>query len=289
MVSFRRLASVTSLLSTLALGSSAVAFAAPEAAPSADVGARHGNAHHGRRGDLLRASLHLDSLSTSQRQQIEALVAQEKAAHGNVAAARSQLLEALAGSVAAGSVDDVALAPDIQRVEGAIQADEPADRAALEKLHAILTPAQRIELVTRIESHTHGRGPGAGAGADGGGAGAKMGAGMGHGEHLWGHALNLSDAQKQQIEVNLRSIGPSVDRSVWKQERETHENVLTAFKGDSFVMNRVAPPRDPRLIDAEAERIVRMAKASAPVLTPEQRATAAAKLRDFAAKAGAQK
>ena len=49
-------------------------------------------------------------------------------------------------------MDDVALAPSVQAVEGAIQADEPGERAALEKLHAILTPAQRVELVTKIAS-----------------------------------------------------------------------------------------------------------------------------------------
>jgi Spy/CpxP family protein refolding chaperone len=291
MVSIRRFASVASLFAFLAVGTglSTSAFAAPSAGPeTGEVGAHH--RHFGRHGhgDLLRASLHLDSLSATQRQQVEALVQQEKAAHANVGVARSQLLQAVANRVAAGNVDEAALAPSVQAVEGAIQADEPGDRAAIEKLHAILTPAQRVELVTKIESHAgreHGNrgGPGAvaGASADGGPRPA-----MEHGGGMWGRALNLSDAQKQQIGANLRSSsGAGPDKAVWKEARETRMHVLEAFKADRFVMSEVAPPRDPRLAQGEVDRIVRMAKASAPVLTPEQRATAAAKLRQMAAHA----
>jgi Spy/CpxP family protein refolding chaperone len=280
MFSTRRFASVASVftfVSVLGLGSSAVAFAAP--APDAAAAAEAGPPHHGHRGhgDLLRASLHLDSLTTAQRQQIEALVQGEKAAHANVEVARSQLLQAVATQVAAGNVNDVALTPNVQAVEGAIQADEPGDRAALEKLHAILTPAQRVELVTKIEAREH---RGARRPADAGGAPRGEG-----GPGMWGHALNLTDAQKQQIGVNLRSIGPAPDKTVWKEAREARQRVLEAFKGDRFVMREVAAPRDPRVIEQGVERIVRVAKASAPVLTAEQRATAAAKLQQMATRA----
>ncbi len=190
-------------------------------------------------------------------------------------------MTAVADKVAAGNVDDIALAPNVRAVEGAIAADEPGDRAALEKLHAILTPAQRAELVARIESRESLR-P---ANGRRGGRRRGSGAAAGHvGGMMWGRALNLTDAQRQQIQVNLKSNGPAVDKSEWKEARETRQHVLEAFKGDRFVMSEVAPPRDPRLIEENAERMVRLAKASAPVLTPEQRATAAAKLRQMAAR-----
>jgi Spy/CpxP family protein refolding chaperone len=285
MVTIRRFASVASIIGFIALGTSAVAFAAPDAAATAEAAGQH-HGHHGRhgRGDLLRASLRLDSLSAAQRQQIEGLVQQEKAAHANVTTARSQLLEAVAGRVAAGNVDDVALAPSVQAVEGAIQADEPGDRAALEKLHGILTPAQRVELVNKLESHEHGRREGEAHEHGRGDAGPQAGGEGRGGRGMWGRALNLTDAQKQQIEVNLKSIGPAPDKANWKEAREAHKRVLEAFKGDRFVMNEVAPPRDPRQIEQGVERVVRLAKASTPVLTPEQRATAAAKLREMAAR-----
>jgi Spy/CpxP family protein refolding chaperone len=279
MLSLRRFASVASVASFLALGSlaqSGIALASPAPPPSVDAGPGAGHHGHHGRGDLLRASLHLDSLTTAQRQQIEALAQQERATHANVAAARGQLLQALATRVAAGSVDDAALAPSVQAVEGAIEADEPGDRASLEKLHAILTPAQRVELVTRIESHTHRaveRAP------DAGGPGGMRG-GL-----LWGHALDLTPAQRDQIKANLASSGPAVDKSVWKEARESRQHVLEAFKGDRFVMNEGAPQKDPRMGEQGIEHIVRIAKASAPVLTAEQRATAAAKLQKMATRA----
>jgi Spy/CpxP family protein refolding chaperone len=271
MLNFRRFVSVTSLFSLLAIGTAGVAAAATNDA-SAEANASH-RAHRGH-VDLLHASLRLDSLTASQRQQIEALVQGERSSHTNIRAARSQLLQAVAGEMASGAIDEAALKPSVQALEGAIEADEPADRAALETLHTILTPAQRTELVSRVEArHGHHAPP-----SDGGARPARMHGGM------WGRDLNLTDAQKQQIGANLRSAGPGVDRALWTEARGTHEQVLTAFKGDTFVMNQVAPPRDPRLIDAEAERIVRVAKASAPILTPDQRAAAATKLRAMAAR-----
>jgi Spy/CpxP family protein refolding chaperone len=288
MLSIRRFASVASLSAFLALGTlaSTVAFASTDAAAPADAGPAQ---HHGHRGhgDLLRASLHLESLTAAQRQQIEGLVQQERTTHANVASARSQLLQALATRVAAGSVDDVALAPNVQAVDGAIQADEPGDRAALEKLHAILTPAQRVELVTKVEAREGGKGKW--ASRDGGAANANRAERGEHGGGMWARELNLTQAQKDQIRVNLRSIGPSVDKTVWQEARESREHVLEAFKGDRFVMNEVAPAKDPRLIDQGVERIVRMAKASAPVLTAEQRTAAAAKLQEMASHANAKK
>jgi len=277
MIGFRKFASMASLVSLVGLvsvGTAAVAHAGPEAGEQAQ--GEHGHrGHHGRgrHGDLVRTSLRLESLSDAQRQQIEGLIAQERGAHANVRAARSQLLEAVAAGIAAGNVDDIALSPNVQAVESAIQADEPADRAALEKLHAILTPAQRAELVGRIESHTGPRGPRATPATDGGPPEA------GRGPRAFARELNLTDAQRAQIATNLRSIGPATDRTAWKGAHDSEHRVLEAFKGDRFVMNEVASPRDARLVEAEATRVVRMAKASAPVLTVAQRTTAAAELR----------
>jgi Spy/CpxP family protein refolding chaperone len=262
----------------VSVGSAAVAHAAPGESEQAQGEHAH-RGHHGRErhGDLVHAALRLDSLGDAQRQQIEGLIAQEKGVHANVRVARSQLLEAVAAGVAAGNVDDIALSPNVKAVESAIQADEPAERATLERLHAILTPAQRVELVGRLESHAGPRGPRESLRED---AGAQT---EHRGPRPFARELNLTDAQRAQIATNLRSIGPATDRSAWKGAHETERHVLEAFKGDRFVMNEVAPPRDPRLVEQEAMRVVRMAKASAPVLTVTQRSTAATELRTRAA------
>ena len=69
-----------------------------------------------------------------------------------------------------------------------------------------------------------------------------------------------------------------------EEAHESREQVIQAFKGDRFVMNEIAPTKDPRLVDEGVVHMVRLAKASAPVLTAEQRATAAAKLQEMAAR-----
>ncbi len=286
MFTLRRLASVASLAAFLALGATAshAAFASTDTAPDAAAGPEH-RGHHGH-GDLLHASLRLDSLTAAQRQQLEALAQAERTAHANVETARGQLLQTLASRVAAGNVDDVAIAPQMQALESAIQADEPGDRATLEKVHAVLTPAQRAEVASKIEereSHAWGHmRDGAKAAPD---------AAPPEHEHMgaWGHLLNLSDAQREQIKTNLRSIGPAADKTVWREAHETRQRVLEAFKGSRFVMNEVAPPRDPRVVDEGVEHMVRLAKASAPVLTSEQRAVVSAKLQKMATRATATK
>jgi Spy/CpxP family protein refolding chaperone len=273
------MASVVSVLAVcMGVVGSTVASAAPEPQQQAqqqDAGARH-HRHHGR-GDLLHASLRLESLSASQRTQIEQLVASDKAATANVRAARGQLTQALAAGLGAGNVNEQALGPQLQALEGAIEADEPVMRGTLEKLHAILTPAQRTELVNKVEGRearmqawmAEHRGAGSAQTREG-----NVGP--------WGRALGLTDAQRAQIKANLGST-PAVDPALRVEARTERQRVLDAFKGDRFVMNEIAPARDPRLIDEEPGRMVRLAKAAAPVLTADQRATAAAKLQQMAA------
>jgi Spy/CpxP family protein refolding chaperone len=284
MGTIRRIASVASLAAFLALGTVAgahLAYAASDAAPDGAAEVHHG--HHGR-GDLVRGALRLESLTADQRQQIETLLQSERTAHAGVEAARGQLLQALASRVAAGSVDDVALAPNVQALESAIQAGEPGERASLEKLHAILTPAQRVELASKAEEHEARAWSRMKEERE-----ASKDAGHERGHEMWSRMLNLSDAQREQIKTNLRSIGPAPDKTVWKEARETRQRVLEAFKGDRFVMNEIAAPRDPRVVDERVESMVRLAKASAPVLTAEQRAMASAKLQQMAAHMTAKK
>lgn len=263
------------------MGYGATAMASPDGVVAAEhAGHEHGHKHRHGRGDLVRASLRLESLTPAQRTQVEALLNQEKAAAAPVHAARAQLMEAVARGVAAGNVDPSAVKPQVQALESAIANQEPGERATLEKLHAILTPAQRAELTAHMERH--GGGP---RGPKPNDAGKPDGERKAHGEHRgfgpMGH-LNLTDAQKQQIQANLKAGGAAPDRSLWQSEMESHRRVMEAFKNDRFVMNEIAPPKDPRVIDAEVGRMVTFAKAAAPVLSAEQRATASAKLREMA-------
>ena len=67
--------------------------------------------------------------------------------------------------------------------------------------------------------------------------------------------------------------------------RAQQQKMLEAFKGDSFSMDAVAPPEDVRAGAHEISgRMLEMVETVLPILTPEQRTLAAAKLRDRAAR-----
>src|SRR5689334_5423792 len=80
MTRFQRIVSTASILGSVLMGYGATAMASPDGAVAAEhAGHEHGHKHRHGRGDLVRASLRLESLTPAQRQQIEALVTQEKA------------------------------------------------------------------------------------------------------------------------------------------------------------------------------------------------------------------
>jgi Spy/CpxP family protein refolding chaperone len=259
------LVTLASVAGSLALLPAGVAFAqdaGPQAQP-ADAGHAHGGHHrHGPR--LLGAALKLDSLTPAQRSQIEQLVAQRKAAEVPVRQADAQVLTVLAQQVEQAKVDDAALAPSLAAKHGAAVAAQRVDQAALAQLHAVLTPAQRIQLVDGIEARSV-----AARGATGGAVGV-------HG-HAGGGKLGLTDAQRAQVHANLQAEGGAAGHHGQGAQRKA---ALDSFRGDSFDAGALAQA------GRGEDRELRMTRAMIPVLTPNQRATLAAQLRHRAAREG---
>ena len=256
----KKVATFSSLAATLALLPAGVAFA-QDAQPQGEHGGRHHKGGH--RQGLLGAALKLDSLTPDQRSQIEQLASQKRQASVPVRQANAQVLTVLAQQVEAAKVDQAALAPKLAAERSAAAAEKQVDQAALARLHDILTPAQRGQLVDAIEA----RGGQAREGR--GERGAKQGMG--------GGKLGLSDPQKAQIRANLEASRPEVKRPEQKGQRKA---ALESFRGDSFNAGALAGVGRP------GGRETRMTEAMIPVLTPNQRATVAAHLRSRAAKEG---
>ena len=282
MTRFQKMVSSISILSALSLATGGLALAAPDAATGAAEahGGHHGRGHHAG-GDLVRAALRLPSLRADQRAQIQQLVDQEKVAHVGVRAARGDLMVAVAQGVEAGRVDDAALKPKIDAVAHAADAARPVQRAALEKLHAILDASQRAELVNAIEAHRQA----APAASE-----AERGERRGHGGGPLARGLDLTPQQKDQIRANIKashdaSASAGGGRQAHEAARAQHAKVLEAFKGDRFVMNEVAPVVPEAGRARGEQKMIDAVKASLPVLTPQQRATAAAKMRAEAQRA----
>jgi Spy/CpxP family protein refolding chaperone len=243
--------------------------------------AQHAPGHHrhGHKQGLLGAALKLDSLTPEQRGQIEQLVAAERTAGTNVRQADAQLLGVLAQQVESARVDTQAQAPAIAAERVASMNETQVDRAALLRLHAILTPAQRAQLVDAVEAHAGGRG-GERQGGWKQGHGPR-GAGENGGFERGGGKLQLSPEQRAQIKANL---GPMPEKGEMKakmqEKRAAMHAALESFRGDSF---QPAPMVHPEM---RAEREVRRTNAMIPVLTPNQRATFADQLRQRAAREG---
>ncbi|MBV9946169.1 MAG: hypothetical protein JOZ69_04915 [Myxococcales bacterium] len=275
----RTVASVSFLGAALALVPAGIALA-HEGSPSSQGG--DGGGHHGRghREGLLRQALELDSLTADQRTAIEGLIQQRHDAQAPVRSADAQLLTALAQQVEQASIDTQALTPALQAENGAAAAASSVERDTLNRLHGILTPAQRNQLVDGIEAKfAHRRGP---SGRDGG---AEKGHGWGLGGRFEGlrekaAKLGLSQDQKAQIAANLRNErgdggGPS--REDFMAHMKERHDALESFRGDSFDASALVR------VERRGEFAEKLAKAMVPVLNPSQRSTLAGELRARAA------
>jgi len=219
---------------------------------------------------LMSAALELPSLTPAQRTQIQSLVDQRRSANAEAHAAHAELLNALADAISSGTVSPAMLAPKVQELVAAVIADQPTDRYLLETLHTALTPAQRVELANEAESRMNML---------------QQKSSAQGGRATWmAKELGLTDAQESQIQANLRALEPAAERDMFTQAREDHLRVLEAFKGDTFSMATVMPVKTSDAIRQWVDHAVVMAEATAPVLTPNQRAIAASILRGWAQK-----
>jgi Spy/CpxP family protein refolding chaperone len=226
-------------------------------------------------------------MTPSQRAEIEQLATEAEARHAAARGARRDLTLAVAAQVEAGSIDRELLRPKIDALASAMAASQPSDRAAIERLHAILGPDQRTAFIDALEARLHERM----GDMDGAGGPAHNGK-LAH----WAQELNLSDGQREQLKAALeqhfraaREQGASRGQAgahPWMEAKRRGAKLLDAFKQDRFVLDEVMPRQNPGEQAARSsEFFLGMAEAALPILTPEQRKAAAEKLRTRAEKA----
>jgi Spy/CpxP family protein refolding chaperone len=251
-----------SMAGALALLVGGIAIA--QQAPAQD--AKH---HHGHRAGLVGEALKVDSLTPEQRAGVQELAVERRSARTPVRQADARVLSQLAQEVEQASIDAQALAPSLSAESTAAVAESAAEKDTLNRLHALLTPAQRNQLVDRVENEF---------------AKAHQGPRAGHrGGEGWGHKLGLTPEQKSQIAANLRAernggAPDGQDSAPRADQRGKIRDALEAFRGDSF---------DPgALVHVEhgGERAEMLARAMVPVLTPAQRKALAESFRKRAAR-----
>jgi Spy/CpxP family protein refolding chaperone len=262
-----RIVTLAALAGAVAVGAQGVALAAENHGEHAKHRRAHGEG-------LVGEAMKLDSLTPEQRTSIEQLVQERKSAAVPARAADAQVLTQLAHQVEQASVDSVGLESSLGVERTAVSAERAADRDALVRLHAILTPAQRAQLVDKIEAASAGWAEKREAREQ------KEKTAQGDkGEKREGRGgkLGLSAEQRAQIKANLVSERTPKTADQIKAEREAHKAALESFRGDSF------DPTPLVRVEVRGERAEKMAKAVVPVLSPAQRATYASQLRSQAA------
>jgi Spy/CpxP family protein refolding chaperone len=266
-----RIVTLALLTGAAALVPTGVAFA-QQATDTASPGR-----HHGHREGLLGAALKLDSLTPAQRTAIEQLEQTRRTAEAPVRQADAQLLTALAQQVEQASINRSALAPTLSARESAALAARTADLDTVQKLHDLLTPAQRGQLVDAAEARFH--------------ANAESWKGDGSAEHR-GHGrleeiaerLGLTDSQRAQILANLHAEHPaSGDAGGHPNFHGAGTAWLESFRGDAFNAT-AAGPKLPQQMERRAHRMEDLLVAAVPVLSPAQRAQLASHLRSRAAR-----
>lgn len=218
-------------------------------------------------------------LRPEQRTEIEKLAADAEARHQAGGTAHKDLMEAVALQIEAGKIDRAALQPKIDAAAAQWDKSRDADRAALERLHAILTPDQRAAFVDALEAKFQ----------------AKRAEHGDHADHARGHkggpmkewatALKLTDDQQTQIKDAMKAKFQAM-RAQHQGDKhaggdhDMGKKVLAAFKTDHFVMAEVAPKVDSaKIANKMSDRFIGMVEVVVPILTPEQRTLAAAKVR----------
>jgi hypothetical protein len=224
----------------------------------------------------MRVRMAADALSTvplrdDQRAQIEQLASDADNRYAASGAAHAAILTELASEVESGKVDRASLQPKLDAAADALNAERPAEQAAIVKLHDLLTSDQRAAFVNAIESRGKAK----------------------HDEEAhesrldkWAEALQLTDAQKAQIAGALAD-GARPHRHEAGHHPDHpgrhHGGFLESFRGDTVDL----PPAEDahEQTNAMADHALGVIEKVLPILTPEQRTLAAQKLRDKAAKA----
>jgi Spy/CpxP family protein refolding chaperone len=265
-----RIVAVAMLSSAAALVPTGVAFAQQ----TADTGSP--GRHHAHRPGLLVTALQLDSLTPGQRTAIEQLEQVRRTVEIPVRHADAQLLTALAQQVEQASINRSVLAPTLTARESASAAARTADLDTVQKLHDLLTPAQRGQLVDAAEARFQAN---AASWKSDGSTGH-----FGHGRlEEMAEKLGLTDQQKAQILANLRAEHPASGHAGARPNFHGAANAwLESFRGDTFNASAASPNR-PQQLEHRADHMENLLVAAVPVLSPAQRAQLADHLRARAA------
>ncbi len=247
--------------------------------PMASLKEYHRFHHHG--GVTLFVAMSLDTLGVSPDQQA-AVERIRTALHAEMEPARvaeQSLVNALADGLAAGTIDPATVEAAVMKVTVATAAVHDASATSLNELHRILTPAQRAALVDKVESHW----------AVWQRANAESGPAAGDDDHIavLTRDLGLTADQAAKLRAGLgegTKLVPRLD----PQEVAAHLHSFgDAFRSEAFDAKSLATASDAnrQVAGWGAAHLAHLVEAALLVLTAEQRAELAQRLREHASHA----
>jgi Spy/CpxP family protein refolding chaperone len=244
----------------------------------AAAGLREHHRYHHHGGVTLFIAMSLDTLGVSpeQREAVERIRTDLHARMEPARTAEQNLVTILADGLAAGNIDGAKVDAAVAGVTAAGAAVHEASAGALNELHAALTPPQRAALVDKVESHWA---VWQKANVEEGGPADRDG-------HLATLAtdLDLTPDQVDKIRAGLGEGMKAVPR-LDPQEIPTHLRALgDAFRSEKFDARGLttASSANAHLVGWGAAHMARFVEIVTPVLTPDQRAKLAERLREHA-------
>jgi Spy/CpxP family protein refolding chaperone len=237
----------------------------------------HRNHHHG--GVTLFIAMSLDTLGVSPEQQaaLDKVRSELHVAMEPARVADQNLTAALADGLTAGSFDAAKVDAGIAQVTAAVAKEHEAAAEALNELHSLLTPPQRGALVDKVESHWA---VWQKANAD------ETRPGEVTGSHLAMLATDLG-LSKDQVERIRAALGEGM-KSVPRLAPQEVEDYVRAF-GDAFRSEKfdakgfsTASGVNSHMVNWGAAHMARFVETVSPLLTPDQRAAFADRLREHA-------
>jgi subtilisin family serine protease len=235
----------------------------------------HRHHHHGGVVEFVAMGLDTLGVDDAKRLEIEKLQSDLNAHMATTRAAEADLLKTLAAGVAAGAVDNAAVDASIAKLTAASEAAHDASLDTLNKLHAILSPAERAALVDKVEAHwevwrqvNHEEAPGS----------------TQHGSRLaeLTEEVGLTPDQVSRISSSYpKALTGRADPLDPRKGNDYVGSFAAGFAAASFDAKSLTSKASPHLASHGATRMALFYETATPVLTAEQRTKLAGELRDY--------
>lgn len=235
--------------------------------------------HHGGLTTFISMAVDTLGLDEAKRASVEKIQSDLRAKTAPARDAENDLLAAIADGVAAGKLDTPKINAAVEKHAAASTGIHEATADALTRLHDALTPAERAALVDKVKAHWE--------------VWHKVNVDekAGNKDDKGGHLatlttlLALTPDQVDKISAALATDVPVTPKTDPKAEDGHVQSFAAAFLADKFDAKSLASSATAsagHVARHGGGRLVRFYAAVTPVLTPQQRTTLAAELREHA-------